>query len=184
VGHLWGVGNTFSQTEIGDLKVELVVNHDIGWVEVPVDDLLLIVHVPQHWQQTYKQFPNQRLLKILSFLTLIPDQLRQIRPFHHLHDNIKIPVLNKGLIELDDIGVLELLVNLDLAELLVDLLTGHLGDLEAFQSVLVVTFFCKVDTPEGSLADFLDEAVAADYLQFEVFVADDFGKFLVFILYV
>ena len=80
--------------------------------------------------------------------------------------------------------MLELLVDLDLAELLVDLLAGHLGDLEAFQGVLVVTFFCKVDTPEGSLADFLDEAVAADYLQFEVFVADDFGEFLVFILYV
>ena len=69
----------------------------------------------------------------------------------------------------------ELLVDLDLAELLVDLLAGHLGDLEAFEGVLVVALFGQIDTAKGTLADFLDQAVAADYLEFEVFVADDFG---------
>lgn len=133
------------------------------------------MHIPQHRQQTNQQFPYQRLLEILSLLWLIPNQLGQIGPFHHLHDNIQVPLLNKGLIELDDVGMFELLVDLDLAELLVDLLAGHLGDLEAFEGVLVVALFGQIDTAKGTLADFLDQAVAADYLEFEVFVADDFG---------
>jgi hypothetical protein len=86
---------------------------------------------------------------------LVSDQLRQVGALNNFHDNIKIPVLNEGLVELNNVGVLELLVDLDLPELFVDLLAGHLWNLESFESILVVTFLGQVDATECPLTDLL-----------------------------
>jgi hypothetical protein len=103
---------------------------------------------------------------------LVSDEFRKVGPLYDLHNDIEVAVLYKGLVELDDIGVLELLVDLDLPELFIDFVAGHLGDLQTLEGVLVVALLGEVDTPEGALADLFHQAVTANYLQLEVLVPD------------
>lgn len=95
---------------------------------------------------------------------MIPDEFRQVGALDDFHDDVKVTLFDEGLVELDDVGVFELFVDLDLSELLVDLLTGHLGDLQALQGVLVVALFGQVHAAKCPLADFFDEAVTAHHL--------------------
>lgn len=72
MSHLRGVSDTFGQAKISDFEVKLMVDHDIGRIEISMNDFFLIVHIPENRQETDEQFPYHRLLEKLAFLTLIP----------------------------------------------------------------------------------------------------------------
>ncbi len=132
MGHLRGVGDGFGESEISDFEVELVVDHDVGRVEVAMDDFFVVVHVPEDGEEADEEFPDELFLEVLALFALVPDKLRQVGAFDDFHDDVKVAVLDEGLVELDDVGVFELFVDFDLSELLVYLLAGHLRDLQSF----------------------------------------------------
>jgi len=107
-----------------------MIDHNVGRIEIPMNNFLLIMHVPQNRQKTNEEPPNNRLLKKLAFLTLVPNKLREVRPLYNFHHDVQIFVLNKGLVKFNYIGMFKLFVNFNLSELFVHLLMRHLRDLD------------------------------------------------------
>jgi len=147
-----------------------------------VNDLLLIVHVPQNRQQTNEQLPNYSLFEIFALFALVSDKLREIRSLDYLHDDVKIILLDKGFVKLDNVRMLEFFINFDLSELFVDLVAGHLRDLNSFESIFVVSFLGQVNATKSASAQFFDQAVTADDLKLKILVSDHFGQLFILIL--
>ncbi len=129
MGHLRGVGDGFGESEISNFEVELMVDHDVGRVEVAMYDFFVVVHVPEDGEEADEEFPDELFFEVLTLFALVPDELRQVGALDDFHDDVKVAVLDEGLVELDDVGVFELFVDFDFSELLVYLLAGHLWDL-------------------------------------------------------
>lgn len=146
-----------------------------------MDNFLFIMHVSQHRQKTNQQFPNQCLFKVLTFLALIANQLRKVCSFYNFHNNIKIVFFNKRLIKFDYIRVFEFFIYLHFSELLMNLLTRHLRNLNSFQSILIITFFGKVNTSESTLANLFNKAITANYLKLKIFIFDHFGQLFILV---
>ena len=71
-----------------------------------MNDFFFVMHVPQNRQKADQESPDYKLLKKLVFLALVSDELRKIGTFDDLHNNVKIVLFDKGLVELNDVGVL------------------------------------------------------------------------------
>lgn len=78
--------------------------------------------------------------------------------------------------------MLKFFINFDLSELFVDLVAGHLRDLDSFEGIFVVALLSKVNATKSALAQFFDQAVAADNLKLEILVSDHFSQFFILVL--
>jgi hypothetical protein len=103
--HLRGVINTLGQSKISNLQVKFMIHHNITGIKIPMNNLLLIVHIPQDGQQTNQQFPNDRLLEVLAFLALVADQLGEVGALDDLHHDEEVVLFDEGFVEFYYVGV-------------------------------------------------------------------------------
>ena len=139
----------------------MAVDHDVRGVKVPMHDLLVVVEIPQHREQGDQEPPDDLFLEVGSLLTLVFDEFGQVTALDDFHHNVEVVVFHKGLVELDDIGVLQLLVDFHLSEVVIQLLVFLLAllpellQVEPLKCVLVDSLLREVNIPECPLPQFL-----------------------------
>jgi len=99
--HGRGVGKV-RQAEIGELGLALGIEQDVAGLHVAVDDLALVgaAQRPRHLERDARRFGPGELALLQA--------ISQAAARHQLHDEVTLPALLAHVIDLDDMGVVEL----------------------------------------------------------------------------
>lgn len=106
----------------------------------------LVVHMLECTSDLPHEVPYCRFVELQVLALFILDELLEVPSFGPLSHNDELIVVDKGIDELDDVGMTQLLHDLHLAQTLISLLLiSHVEDLCLFASTLI--FFKAKATP-------------------------------------
>jgi len=91
----------FGQTKIGDISVTINVNHDVLWLEVSVNNIMIV-----NLLQPEKNFGNVKSCCFLIHFSKSFDQIKQLSTFIILHNKYNILLGLKCIIEFSNVKLI------------------------------------------------------------------------------
>ena len=97
------------QAEVGQLQVEVLVDEDVAWGKVPVDNPLVDVEVSEGSAQLHEDTPHDFLLDSVFLLRLAEDVVAERVAVEELHDDVDVQFVCKGIVVSDDVWMAKVL---------------------------------------------------------------------------
>jgi len=141
--------------EVAQLYEALLGEEDVRWLDVAVDDLVLMQ--VEHGQKQLDE-PVEHLTLLEEQRALRLDLLLQVAALRELHHNAEHLLVLENVVEGDDVRVLQLLQDLCLLSALLALFRAQVLQLHVLDRAELAALHVldEEDLPEGTLADLLE----------------------------